>query len=488
LEERLKSAKAKRGGSRRWWALILLCVAQFVDVLDINAVIVALPTIGRELGFGPEDLQWVVTAYVLFFGGFLLLAGRLADLFGRRKMFTAGLALFAASSLLCGLAWSPLMLVVFRAAQGLGAAIVAPAALSIISITFPEGRERNLAMGVWTAVAAGGGAAGLVLGGLITDVLGWEWIFFVNVPLGAAGVALSFVLLDADREHQTSRRLDLLGAATVTAGFVLLVYGLTRAGEAGFGSPLTLGTMVLALTLLAAFLFVERSVTDPLVPLRLFRVRDLSGSALAAFANTATTAPVGIIAVLYLQEVLTYSPTLAGLLGLPFSLSVVAGSFLGSRLTGSLGARRTMTLGLVGICGATLLITGISAEGGLFYVVVNAALSGLALGCSAVASTTSGTSAVKEEELGLASGLLNSSAQIGTALGLAVLFTVAVTRTDAVAVGGEPSREALVAGYRWAFFVGAGIAALGAAAALRLVRRESGGEADSSGETGAGRH
>ncbi len=376
MEERLKATKATKGGSRRWWALILLCVAQFVDVLDINAVIVALPTIGRELGFGPEDLQWVVTAYVLFFGGFLLLAGRLADLFGRRKMFTAGLALFAASSLLCGLAWSPLMLVVFRAAQGLGAAIVAPAALSIISITFPEGRERNLAMGVWTAVAAGGGAAGLVLGGLITDVLGWEWIFFVNVPLGAAGVALSFVLLDADREHQTSRRLDLLGAATVTAGFVLLVYGLTRAGEAGFGSPLTLGTMVLALTLLAAFLFVERSVTDPLVPLRLFRVRDLSGSALAAFANTATTAPVGIIAVLYLQEVLAYSPTLAGLLGLPFSLSVVAGSFLGSRLTGSLGARRTMTLGLVGICGATLLIIGISAEGGLFYVVANAALSG----------------------------------------------------------------------------------------------------------------
>src|SRR5215218_5535942 len=196
----MSAAKAKDGGSRRWWALILLCVAQFVDVLDINAVIVALPTIGRELGFSHGDLQWVVTSYVLLFGGFLLLAGRLADLFGRRKMFAVGLALFAASSLLCGYAWSPLVLVVFRAAQGLGAAIVAPAALSIISTTFPEGRERNFAMGLWTAVAAGGGAAGLVLGGLITDVLGWEWIFFVNVPLGAAGVALTFVLLD-ERWH-----------------------------------------------------------------------------------------------------------------------------------------------------------------------------------------------------------------------------------------------------------------------------------------------
>jgi EmrB/QacA subfamily drug resistance transporter len=455
-----------------------------VDVLDVNAIIVALPMIGRELGFALENLQWVVTAYVLFFGGFLLLAGRLADLFGRRRMFVVGLALFATSSLLCGLAWSPLALVVFRAAQGLGAATLAPAALSIISTTFSEGRERNFAMGVWTAVAAGGGAAGLVLGGLITDVLGWEWVFFVNVPLGAAGVALSFVLLEADREQQTSLRLDLPGAITVTAGLLLLVYGLTRAEEAGFGSPLTLGTMTLALSLLAAFAFIERSVADPLVPLGVFRVQDLSGSALVAFANTATTSPVGVLATLYVQEVLTYSPTLAGLLGLPFSLSVVAGSFLGSRLTGSIGARRTMALGLGGICGATLLITGISAEGGLFYVVSNAGLSGLALGCSAVASTTRGTSAVKEEDRGLASGLLNSSAQIGTALGLAVLFAVAVSRTDAVDAGGEPSGEALVAGYRWAFFVGAGIAAFGAAATLRLVRRDARHEVGPSGEPG----
>jgi EmrB/QacA subfamily drug resistance transporter len=457
-------------GARRWSALALLCVAQFVDVLDINAVIVALPVVGRDLGFAPEDLQWVITSYVLFFGGFLLLAGRLSDLYGRRRMFVAGLALFTASSLACGLAGSPLALVAFRAVQGLGAAIVAPAALSIISNTFTEGRERNLAMGVWTAVAAGGGAAGLVLGGFITDTLGWPWIFFVNVPVGVVGVVLSFVLLEADHEERAPRRLDAWGAVTVTAGLFLLVYGLTRAEEVGFGSTLTLAAVALALILLLAFLFVERRVADPLVPLRVFRSPGLSGSALVAFANTATTSPVGVIAVLYLQDVLAYSSTQAGLLGLPFSLSVVVGSFLGSRLTGTLGARGTMALGLLGISGAALLITGISAEGGLAYVLSNAALSGLALGCSAVASTTRGTSAVGEEERGLASGVLNSSAQIGTALGLAALITLAAARTEALAGGGLATAAALVEGFRTAFYAATGLALAGALVPLLLMR------------------
>jgi EmrB/QacA subfamily drug resistance transporter len=467
-----KAGAFERRNPRRHLALVLLCVAQFVDVLDVNAVVVALPTIGRDLGFAPGELQWVVTAYVLFFGGFLLLAGRLADLFGRRRMFLLGLAIFTVSSLLCGLAWSPLALVGFRAVQGLGAAVVAPAALAIISTTFPEGRERNFAMGVWTAVAAGGGAAGLVVGGLFTDALGWEWIFFVNVPVGVVSIALSFFLLEADRGELASRRLDLPGALTITAGLVLLVYGLTRAENAGFGSSLTLGTMALALLLLGAFLFVEWRVSDPLIPLRVFRLRDLSGSALVAFANTAVTSPVGILATLYLQEVLDYSPTLAGLLGLPLSISVVAGSFLGSRLTGTLGARRTMALGLLGICAATLVTTGITAEVGLTYVVSGAALSGLALGCSAVASTTRGTSAVGEGERGLASGFLNSSAQVGTALGVAILFTIATARTDALS-GVEPTAQALVEGYRLAFFVGAALAVAAALGALLLVREKS---------------
>src|SRR5918998_3425273 len=466
----MRGAEVKREDLRRWWALALLCVAQFVDVLDINAVIVALPSIGRELGFSRGDLQWVITAYVLFFGGFLLLAGRLADLLGRRRMFVGGLALFTLSSLGGGMAGSPAVLLVARAAQGLGAAIVAPAALAIISTTFREGSERNLAMGVWTAVAAGGGAAGLVLGGLITDLLGWEWIFFVNVPLGVAGIALSYILLREDHGVEASRRPDLLGAITITAGLVILVYGLTRAEDAGFGSLLTLGSLGLAASLIATFVLVERSIADPLVPLGIFRTRDLTGSALVAFTNTAVTAPVGVLAVVYLQEVLAYSPTFAGFAGLPFSLSVIAGSFLGSRLTGRFGSRLTMACGLIGICAATLVAVGISAESGLWYVLSNATLSGLALGCSAVASTTRGTSVVREEERGLVSGLLNSSAQIGTAVGLALLFKLAAAHAEAIA-SAEPTARALVEGYRLAFFVGAGLAAAGALVALFVVRK-----------------
>lgn len=401
----------------------------------------------------------------------MLLAGRLADLFGRRRMFVAGLTLFTGASLLCGLAWSPLALVVFRAAQGLGAAVVAPAALAIISTTFAEGRERNFAMGVWTAVAAGGGASGLVLGGFLTDALGWRWIFFINVPVGVAGVALSFLLLEADFGRRVSRRLDLPGAAAITAGLVLLVYGLTRAEEAGLGSFVTLGTLATALAMLTAFCLIERAATDPLVPLRVFRVRDLSGSALVAFANTATTGSVGILAVIYLQQVLSYSPTMAGLLGLPFSVSVIIGSFAGSRLTGVVGAGTAMVLGLLGIAAANLILTfGISAEGGLSYVLAQAALSGLFLGVSAVASTGLGVSALAEGERGLTSGLLNSAAQVGMALGIAVLFTLAAFRTDVLAGGEAPSAEDLVAGYRWALLAATGMAALGAVAALALIR------------------
>ena len=399
------------------------------------------------------------------------MAGRLADLFGRRRMFVAGLTLFTGASLLCGLAWSPLALVVFRAAQGLGAAVVAPAALAIISTTFAEGRERNFAMGVWTAVAAGGGASGLVLGGFLTDALGWRWIFFINVPVGVAGVALSFLLLEADFGRRVSRRLDLPGAAAITAGLVLLVYGLTRAEEAGLGSFVTLGTLATALAILTAFCLIERAATDPLVPLRVFRVRDLSGSALVAFANTATTGSVGILAVIYLQQVLSYSPTMAGLLGLPFSVSVIIGSFAGSRLTGVVGAGTAMVLGLLGIAAANLILTfGISAEGGLSYVLAQAALSGLFLGVSAVASTGLGVSALAEGERGLTSGLLNSAAQVGMALGIAVLFTLAAFRTDVLAGGEAPSAEDLVAGYRWALLAATGMAALGAVAALALIR------------------
>ena len=452
-------------------ALILLCVAQFVDVLDVNAVIVALHSIGQDLGFSQAGLQWVVSAYVLFFAGFLLLAGRVADLWGRRRTFVVGLAVFTAASLCCGLSVSKEMMVVSRAFQGLGAATTAPAALSIITTIFAEGRERDRAVAAWTAVAAGGGAAGLLLGGFITDVLGWQWIFFVNVPVGAAGIALSQVLLPESRDPAASRRLDLLGAGTVTSGLVLLVLALTRTEEAGFGSPITLATLGFAAALFGAFVFVERRAADPLVPLRLFRLRGLVGAALVAFAITAATAPVGVLVTLYLQNTLGYPASFAGLAGLPFSLCVIAGSMLGGRISERISGRVTMSLGLAVVAASALVTAGITAEGGVAYVLAGAALSGLGLGCASVASTARGTSAVEEGKRGLASGFMNTSAQVGTALGLAALLTLAATRTAALYDGAESAAEALVAGYRLAFLVAAGVASLGVVAALYFFRQ-----------------
>jgi EmrB/QacA subfamily drug resistance transporter len=452
-------------------ALILLCVAQFVDVLDVNAVIVALHSIGQDLGFSQAGLQWVVSAYVLFFAGFLLLAGRVADLWGRRKTFVVGLAVFTAASLCCGLSVSKEMMVVSRAFQGLGAATTAPAALSIITTIFAEGRERDRAVAAWTAVAAGGGAAGLLLGGFITDVLGWQWIYFVNVPVGAAGIALSQVLLPESRDPAASGRLDFLGAGTVTSGLVLLVLALTRTEEAGFGSPITLATLGLAAAMFGAFVFVERRAADPLVPLRLFRLRGLVGAALVAFAITAATAPVGVLVTLYLQNTLGYPASFAGLASLPFSLCVIAGSMLGGRISGRIGGRVTMSLGLAVVAVSALLTAGISAEGGVAYVLAGAALSGLGLGCASVASTARGTSAVEEGRRGLASGFMNTSAQVGTALGLAALLTLAATCTAALYDGAQSAAEALVAGYRLAFLVAAGIASLGVVAALYFFRQ-----------------
>jgi MFS family permease len=407
----------------------------------------------------------------LFFAGFLLLAGRVADLWGRRRTFVVGLAVFTAASLCCGLSVSKEMLVVSRAFQGLGAATTAPAALSIITTIFAEGRERDRAVAAWTAVAAGGGAAGLLLGGFITDVLGWQWIFFVNVPVGAAGIALSQVLLPESRDPAASGRLDFLGAGTVTSGLVLLVLALTRTEEAGFGSPITLATLGLAAAMFGAFVFVERRAADPLVPLRLFRLRGLVGAALVAFAITAATAPVGVLVTLYLQNTLGYPASFAGLAGLPFSLCVIAGSMLGGRISGRIGGRVTMSLGLAVIAVSALLTAGISAEGGVAYVLAGAALSGLGLGCASVASTARGTSAVEEGRRGLASGFMNTSAQVGTALGLAALLTLAATRTAALYDGAESAAEALVAGYRLAFLVAAGIASLGVVAALYFFRQ-----------------
>jgi EmrB/QacA subfamily drug resistance transporter len=447
--------------------LALLCVAQFVAVFDINVVIVALPAIARALSFSQGDLQWIVSAYVLFFAGFLLLAGRMADLFGRRRMFMAGLATFAAASLACGLAESPAVLLTARAAQGLGAATMAPAALSIITTSF-DGKGRNLALGVWTAVAAGGGAAGLVLGGVITDGLGWEWIFLVNVPIGIGALILSPLVLTRDNDRESPGRVDVLGGALGTSGLALLVYGLTRIEPGGRTLPVA-GLLVIAAALLAAFLLTEARVRNPLVPLRMFRSRNLVGSNLVSFMLTAITSPTSVLGVIYVQTVLDFSPTSAGFVQLPFSLLVVGGSFIGSRLINRVGTRPAMACGLLIVAVAQIVMTRISAESGVSYVVTGAALSGLGLGCASVASTSKGTSASGKADQGLASGLLNVFAQIGTALGLAVFLAVAALGTEAAEATGE---RALVDGYRLAFLLAACSAIVAVFVPIVLVRDE----------------
>lgn len=448
----------------------MLCVAQFVVVLDVTIVAIALPSIQEDLGFSRSDLQWVVSAYTLVFGGFLLLAGRMADLWGRRRMFMVGLALFSAASLACGLADSPAALVVSRVAQGLGAAIVAPSALSSLTAAFPEGGGRGRALGVWTAAAAGGGATGWVLGGVLAGGLGWEWVFFVNVPVGVLGLVLTPLLVAESRDASAPAALDAIGAVSITAGLTFLIYGLTRVQEGGFESPETLVLLGLSALFLVGFVVVEGRVGHPLVPPGVFRNRDLLGANLAALALTAATTPPVLLCALYVQQVLEYTPAEAGLVFPPFNLAVIAGSLLGPRIVAKIGGRATMACGFVAIAAGALCLAGISTgDGYLRYLVTGFTLMGAGLGGASVASTATGTSAGGGSQ-GLASGLLNSAAQIGTVLGLATLVPLSAARTGALA-GRVPHEVALVEGFRWAFLGAAGISAAGTLVSVLLVRR-----------------
>lgn len=464
----------------------------------MTIVAIALPSVREDLGFSEGGLQWVVSAYTLVFGGFLIPGGRAADVYGRRRLFALGLGLFAAASLACGLSWSPSSLVAFRAAQGLGAALVSPSALSLLTTAYPEGDGRGWALGFWTAAAAGGGAAGWVLGGVLTEGLGWEWVFFVNVPVGVLGLALVRAVLPEGRDARgASRGLDLAGAATVTSGLALLVFGLTGAERAGVAAASTWGTLSLSAMFLALFVVAEGRAKDPLVPLGVFRSGDLLGANLVALALTAATTPPMFLCTLYVQRVLGYPPGEAALLFPPFNLAVVAGSFLAPRLIGALGHRAAMASGLLLVAfGSASLLTLPPAGAPVLRLLASFSLMGAGLGWASVASTASGTSSVDAEKQGMASGLLNAAAQVGTALGLAVLVPLAAARSGAAAsAAGEASAVALVAGYRWAFAGAAGVAVVGAALALLLVRApERKGEAlpiaarraDGSGESGGG--
>ena len=443
--------------------LVLCCVAQFMVVLDVSIVNVALPSISADLRFDPANLAWVVNAYTLAFAGFLLLGGRAADLLGRREVLAGGLALFALASLAGGLAQSELTLVAARAAQGLGGAVVAPATLSILTTGFPEGRERNRALGYWGAMGAVGGASGALLGGLLTEALSWRWILFVNVPIGTVGALAALRIVHAGRRDEpAARQFDLAGALTVTIGLLVLTYGIVQTDEHGWGSARTLLTLAAGAALLALFLVVERFAARPLVPLRIFASRALSSANVVVFCLGGSVFAMWYFVSLYLQQVLGYSPIEAGVAFLPMPITIAACTQAATRLTSRYGAGPVLAAGMASIAAGMLLFARVPADGGYVADVLGPALlCSAGIGFSFVPVTIAATNGVARTEAGLASGLVNTSRQMGGSLGLALLATVATQRTAGVA--GDVSRiEALTEGFQRAFAVGAAIALTGA--------------------------
>ena len=446
-------------------ALMLLAMTQFVIVIDASIVNVALPSIGAALHFSRDNLSWVVNAYTLTFGGFLLLGGRLADLLGRRRMFMLGLVLFSLASLAGGLAQSEAWLIVARAVQGLGAAIVSPAALSIITTTFAEGAERNRALGVWGAVAGAGGAAGVLLGGILTSGLSWRWVLFVNVPIGLIAATLAPRLLLESRADDGTKGFDLPGAVTVTAGLALLVYAVVDAVNVGWGSTATLSRLAASAVLLAAFVAIELRTRHPLLPFSIFRLRTLRGADIVGLLIGMSLFSMFFFISLYLQDVLHYSPIKAGLSYLPLSIGIILSAGAASQLVTRIGFKPTLIGGLLLIAAGLLWFSRVPAPGGSFTanVLGPSLLAAFGLGFSFVPVTIAAVTGTKPHEAGLASGLINTSQQVGGALGLAILATVANSRTQSLLhAGGHSTSVALTKGFDRAFLVGAGFAIVGA--------------------------
>lgn len=456
---------------KRWLALVLLAAAQFVVVLDASIVNVALPTIGKALDFSDENLPWIVNAYVLTFGGFLLLGGRTADLLGRRRVFMAGLMLVAVASLAAGFAATEAQLIAARAAQGLGAAIISPAALSIVTTIFRDGAERNKALGVWGAVAGAGGAAGVLLGGILTDGLGWEWVLWVNVPVSLVAFALAPRLIAESRASDEARAFDVAGAVTITAALSLLVYAVIDASEAGWGSTKTLGLIALALVLFAAFVVIELRSRKPLVPFSIFRIRTLTGANVVGILVGASLFSMFFFISLYMQQVLGYSAIHAGLSYLPLAVTISLAAGVASQLVTTLGYKTVLAAGLLFIVAGLLWFSRVSVGGGFTTDILGPSLlAAIGLGFSFVTTTIAAVSGVEEEESGLASGLINTSQQVGGALGLAVLASLATTHTEDLLGSGSGLKPALTEGFQTAFLGGAAIAALGFVLTLVLIK------------------
>ena len=458
---------------RRWRALALVCVAFFMVVLDVSIVNVALPSVANDLRLSPSTLQWIVTAYSLAFGGFLLLGGRAADVLGRRRVFIAGMALFTFGSLMCGFAQSGGWLIAFRAIQGLGGAIVSPATLSIINAAFKHGgAERNKAFGIWGAVAGSGAAVGVLLGGVLTEYLGWEWIFFVNVPVGIAIIALTSRLVSEGRAEDVDPHTDPFAALLATGGLVSFVYAMSRAPEAGWTSLQTVGLTILAVILIATFFVKEARTDSPLVPLDLFKVRAVAVANLVGFCIGGAIFGGFFLLSLYMQQVLGYSPIEAGVAFLATAGTTIPAAVVAQALITRVGVKPVMATGLALTAFAYLWYTQLPHDGSFWRdLFVPYVLSGIGLAFTFIPVSLAALANLEERVAGVASGLLNTSQQIGGALGVAIAATIASTHTETLLADGSSRGAALTGGFNWAFWVGSAFAVLGLAVTILVLKR-----------------
>jgi len=458
-------------GRARWLALIVLCLGDLMIVLDMTIVNVALPTIRDDLGFSQTSLAWVVNAYLLTFGGFLLLGGRLGDLFGQRRMFLIGIALFTLASLACGLATSQGQLVTARAIQGLGGALVSAVALSLTMMLFTEPADRAKAMGIFGFVLSGGGALGVLAGGILTDVLDWHWIFLVNLPIGVLVFALSLKLLPITPGIAGGGRIDVAGAVTVTGSLMLAVYAIVNGNETGWASGETLGLLAGALVLLAAFLIIESRIAAPLVPLGIFRHRNVSAANGVGVLMAAGMFAYFFFSALYLQQVLGYTPLEVGLAYLPSTVVWGASSLYSDKFVMRFGIKKPLAAGLGLMTIGLLMLARVPVDGNVFVDVIPATLAiGLGGGIAFNPLLLSAMGDVRPEESGLASGVVNTAFMMGGALGLAVLASLADFRTDSLLESGESTASALTGGFHAAFLLGAAFVIAAAAIGVALLR------------------
>ncbi len=457
----------------RWRILAVVATAFFMTILDVSIVNVALPSIGRSLHFSRENLQWVISAYAIAFGGFLLLGGRAADLLGRRRVFIVGVVVFTTASLVCGLAQSEGMLIVSRAVQGLGGAIISPAALSIVMTSFEEGRERNKALGIWGALGGSGAAVGVLAGGVLTKYLGWEWIFFVNVPVGALVLVLTPRIVPESRREGAERSYDALGAVLVSGGLALLIYSISRAPDVGWATARTILLLFAAGALLVAFLVNERRVHDPLMPFHIFRVRTVTGANVVGVLLGAVIFANFFLLTLYVQNVLHYSALKAGVTFVATAGTAVVSAGVAQALTTRVGPKPVMAVGLALLTGGMIWYSQIPVHGSYASDLLPGYLMvGVGIAFSFVPVSIAALAGVAEREAGLASGLINTSQQIGGAVGVAVASTVFTTHFKSLAADGKPLPDALTGGYAWAFWALAVFAVLAFVAAVTLIKRE----------------